>query len=130
MTTQLLGSTVAFFAAVFPLIVLTAIALVGNMVGEWGRGALLAYAAVLLGFLGGAGAAGSTATSIQFLGGTGVFIAVVALSLGGPAGLAVLALAYGLSTALVLVRPNSGAPWLLLAIAGTVCLVVALRYRF
>ena len=129
MTMQLLGSTMAFFAALLPLSVLTAIALVGNMIGEWGRGALLAYAAVLLGFLSGATAAGSTAASAQVLGGAGAFIAVIALSLGGPAGLVVLALAYGLSTPLMLVKPNSGAPWLLLAIAGLACLIVALRYR-
>lgn len=130
MTMQLLGSMAAFFAAVLPFVVLTAIALVGNMIGEWGRGALLAYAAVLLGFLSGAGVVGSTAAPVQVLGGVGVFVAVVALFLGGSAGLVVLAGAYGLSMALVLVRPNSEAPWLLLAIASAACFVVALRYRF
>lgn len=129
MVMQLLGSTLAFVAAVLPLVVLAGIALVGQMIGEWGRGALLAYGAVLLGFLGGTRATATTMGAGQVLGAVGVFIAVVALSLGGPTGLAVLAGAYGLSTALALLKPDSGLPWLLLAIASAACLVVALRYR-
>jgi hypothetical protein len=127
---QLLGSTLAFVAAVLPPVILACIALAGHMIGEWGRGALLAYAAVLLGFLSGIGAAGSATGAAQALSSVGVVLAVIALFLGGPTGLSVLAVAYGLFTALVLVRPGPGLPWLLLAIAGGACLIAALRDRW
>lgn len=126
---QLLGSAFAFILAALPLVVLAGIALVGDMIGEWGRGALLAYGAVLLGFFSGTIAAGPEAEAFHIIGGAGVIVAVVALFFGGSAGLTILAVGYGILTTVVLFKPAAGLPWPLLAIAGTACLSVAVRYR-
>lgn len=126
---QLLGSTLALVAAVLPLLVLGGIALLGHMIGEWGRGALLAYAAVMLGFVCGVGAAQMATPPGHVVAALGVVIAVVALALGGPTGATVLAVAYALSTALLLAKPQNGLPWLLPAVAAAACLIVVLRDR-
>lgn len=129
MTVHLLGSVLAFMAAVIPLIALAAVALIGHMIGEWGRDMLLAYSAVLMGFLSGIGAAGSTMAVFQIVNGIGAVVAVGALLVGGPAGLTVLAVAYAGSAALVLVKPEVGVSWPLPAIAAVVCFIVAFFHR-
>lgn len=129
MVMQLFGSTLAFVVAALPIVALVAVALLGHMVGDWGRGMLLAYGAVLLGFLGGAAASGSSAGVIQTAGGIGALAAVGALALGGPAGLLVLAAAYGAMAALAFLKPAVGLPWPLLLAAGAACLLVGLTQR-
>lgn len=125
----LFGSTLAFALAALPLVVLVVVALLGHMIGDWARGMLLAYGAVLLGFLGGAAASGSSAPVIQAAGIIGALAAVGALALGGSAGLLVLATAYGAMAASAFLKPAIGLPWPLLLAAGAACLLVGLYQR-
>lgn len=130
MTTHLLGSTLVCVLALLPIVGLGGVALVGDMIGDWGRGGLLAYAAVLLSFIAGIGAAGEGPTAGHLAGTAGVVVATTALFLGGSTGLTVVALGYGILLAVALFRSSSDMPWPLLAVAAAICLGVAARYKF
>lgn len=130
MTTQLLGSTLACVLALIPLVGFGGLALLGDMIGDWGRGALLAYAAVFLGFVAGTDAAAEGHGMAPLMGGMGVVIATSALFLGGSTGLVVVAVGYGILLAITLFRSSSAMPWPLLSAAVVICLCVAARYKF
>lgn len=125
MALQLLGSTCAFVLAALPIVVLTGLSLIGHMVGEWASGALLAYGAVLLGFLSGVAAGGARTGVWQLAGGVGAVTAFAALSIGGPAGLTILVVAFAVLSTLAEIRPLPGLPWVLFAIGAVSCLMVA-----
>lgn len=129
MTTQLLGSTLASILALLPIVGLGGVALLGDMIGDWGRGALLAYAAVFLSFVAGTGAAAEGDAVAPLVGGASVVIATSALFVGGSTGLTVIAAGYWILLALTLSRSSVGIPWPLLAVAAVICLGVAARYK-
>lgn len=115
--------------AAAPLGVLTAVGLLGDIPGEWGRAALLAYASVLLGLLTGVGAAGAAlpvpAASALAVG--GLFMGFAALGLGGTPGHGLLVMSYAALTVLAWLRPNIGVPWPLAPIGGIACLITLVR---
>jgi hypothetical protein len=115
--------------AAAPLGVLMAVALLGDVPGEWGRAAVLAYASVLLGLLTGIGAGGAAlpvpAGSVLAVG--GLFMGFAALSLGGTPGHALLGMSYAALTVLAWLRPNIGVPWPLALIGGIACLITLVR---
>lgn len=122
MSAPFLAMTGVSLLAALPLVVLTGVALLGRTVGEWGLGALLAYAAVLLAFIcgGQANAQGGTPTAI--IAGVGLFSAFVALALGSAPGLCLLAVAYGVLAALAMANVSALPLWL--PILATLCSAV------
>lgn len=113
--------------AAAPLGVLTAVGLLGDVPGEWGRAALLAYASVLLGLLTGIAAGAAALPALAALAVGGLFMGFAALSLGGTPGHALLVMSYAALTVLAWLRPNSGVPWPLALIAGIACLITLVR---
>lgn len=130
MTTHLLGSTLVCVLALLPIVGFSGVASVGDMIGDWGRGALLAYAAVLMGFVAGIGATGEEAATSYLVATAGIVTATIALFLGGSTGLTILAAGYGILLAFAMSGTVSRMPWPLLAIAAVVCLGVAALYKF
>lgn len=119
---QSLGLTSPVAAAILlvPAVAFAALGVMADAPGEWGRGALIAWTALAVAVLAGAGlqAGGGVAPWLATL------LGLAALMTGGPPGLAVAALA-----ALLLLLPGSGLPsprWLPVALAVPAALV-ALR---
>ena len=130
MPAPVFAHTAAWLLAAAPLLALAGLALLGRAFGEWGRDALVAYAAVLFACLCGASSAaltgsGALAPVLAILGVAFSFVSVV---LSGVQGLLVLAFAYAGLLALALARGNDVLPWPLPTIAVVVCAVVAVRY--
>lgn len=121
-----LQNSVLWLLTAAPLGVLAAVGLLGDVPGEWGRAALLAYASVLLGLLTGTAAA---AAALPVLAVGGLFMGFVALSLGGALGHALLVISYAALTALAWLRPNIGLPWPLAFIGALTCLIALVRER-
>lgn len=96
-----------------------ALALVGDAPGEWGRGALIAWTALAVALVAGAG--------LQAAGGLLPWVALVltfaAVMIGGPPGLAVVAVA-----ALILAAVGVAAPWWLVAALAAPPAALAARY--
>ena len=124
-------NSVLWLLAAAPLGVLAAVGLLGDVPGEWGRAALLAYASVLLGLLTGiaAGAAALPVLAASVLAVGGLFMGFAALSLGGAPGHALLVISYAALTALAWLRPNIGLPWPLAFIGALSCLIALVRER-
>jgi hypothetical protein len=122
-------NSVLWVLAAAPLGVLTAMGLLGDVPGEWGRAALLAYASILLGLVTGmaAGAAALPVPAASVLAVGGLFIGFAALSLGGSLGHALLVMSYAALTVLAWLRPNSGMPLPLVLIGGVVGLITLVR---
>lgn len=112
-----------------PLLVLSAVGLFGHAPGEWGRAALLAYAAVLLGCLGGMAIPGFA--EVPWLGrlvaATAVGTGFVALSVGGAAGHWVIAAGHAAFALVCLARPEVALPWPLAALAAAAAVLAAVR---
>lgn len=130
MPAQVLAHTAAWLLAAAPLLLLAGLALLGRAFGEWGRDALVAYAAVLLAYLCGAGGAmltgpGALAPVLAIL---GVALAFVSVLLSGVQGLLLLAAAYAGLALMSLWRGSDALPWPLLATALVCCAAVAVRY--
>jgi hypothetical protein len=130
MPPQLFAYMTSWLLAAAPLVVLAGVALLGRAIGEWGRDALLAYAAVLLAFLSGVSGAGAGGSGLMLYAVPvlGVLAAFLGLTLGSFHGLLVLVVAYGALTASTLAKAVDALPWPLLVIAAAACAIVAARY--
>jgi hypothetical protein len=125
-------NTVLWVFAVAPLGVLAAAGLLGGVLGEWSRAALLAYSSVLLGLMTGVGSASGTlpVLAASLLGLGGLFVGFAALSLGGAYGHTLLAGAYVALTAVAWLRPNIGLPWPFALVAALACVIAIVQERF
>lgn len=126
---QILSAGLWWLIAAAPLVVLGGVGLFAHVPGEWGRAALLAYAAVLLGCLGGMALAGAgeAVWTGRLVAAAAVGIGFLALSLGGPAGHWLAAGGHALVALLALTRLEAGLPWPLSFLAAAACVVAAVR---
>ncbi len=115
--------------AAAPVVVLSGLGLFGHVPGEWGRAALLAYAAVLLGCLGGMILAAQPPGDWtgRLAAGTAVAIGFAGLSLGGAAGHGAVAAGHAIFVVFALLRAEAGLPWPLAAATAAAGVLAALR---
>ena len=104
-----------------PALVLAGGALLRSVPGEWSQSALLAWAAVGLGFL-----SGQASGSAPMLGAAGLLLGFLALALGGAVGLGVLAALYLALTAASLIGLVAS-PWFVAALLAAACAAGAIR---
>lgn len=116
-------NSLPWIALVLPSVILGAGSLARSVPGEWSQAALLSWAALLLTYLGVAAGPGPPGAWPSILCLAGAFLA---LSLGGWAGLGLIAVAH-LLLALTTHTGATATPWWPAALTGTAAAVAAIR---